>query len=82
MPSASLTKLNGLAIASSNVLNTIQTEAAIRVEEAKRYAVRQVEETRKAAATASWWLFFTASVSAIASATAGALGVIVAPQWV
>ncbi|MDJ0574029.1 MAG: hypothetical protein QNJ65_02530 [Xenococcaceae cyanobacterium MO_234.B1] len=41
-----------------------------------------MEETRKASATASWWLFFTASVSAIASATAGALGVIVAPQWV
>lgn len=54
----------------------IQTEAAIRLEETKKYATRQVEETRKAAATASWWLFFTALISAIASAGAGALGVV------
>jgi nucleoid DNA-binding protein len=54
----------------------IQTEAAIRLEETKKYAARQVEETRKAAATASWWLFFTGLISAIASAGAGALGVV------
>ncbi|MGF1540698.1 MAG: MFS transporter [Pleurocapsa sp.] len=54
----------------------IQTEAAIRLEEAKKYASQQVEETRKAAATASWWLFFTGLISAIASAAAGAIGVI------
>jgi nucleoid DNA-binding protein len=54
----------------------IQLEAAIRVEETKKYAARQVEETRKAAATASWWLFFTGLISAIASAGAGALGVV------
>ena len=54
----------------------IQTEAAIRVEEAKKFAARQVEETRKAAATASWWLFFTGLISAVASAAAGALGVV------
>ncbi len=54
----------------------IQTEAMIRLESAKKYTARQVEETRKAAATASWWLFFTALISAIASAAAGALGVI------
>ncbi|MDJ0572434.1 MAG: MFS transporter [Pleurocapsa sp. MO_192.B19] len=54
----------------------IQIEAAMRLEDAKKQAARQVEETRKAAATASWWLFFTALVSAIASATAGALGVV------
>ncbi len=54
----------------------IQVEAAMRLEEAKKQAARQVEETRKAAATASWWLFFTALVSAIASAAAGALGVV------
>ncbi len=54
----------------------IQTEAMMRLEEAKKQAARQVEETRKAAATASWWLFFTALISAIASAGAGALGVV------
>ena len=54
----------------------IQTEAMIRLESAKKYTARQVEETRQAAAAASWWLFFTALVSAIASAAAGALGVV------
>ncbi|WP_019503730.1 hypothetical protein [Pleurocapsa sp. PCC 7319] len=54
----------------------IQTEAAMRLESAKKQAAMQVEETRKAAATASWWLFFTALISAIASAAAGALGVV------
>lgn len=54
----------------------IQTEAAMRLEDAKKQAARHVEETRKAAATASWWLFFTGLVSAIASAAAGALGVV------
>ncbi|MEY2832178.1 MAG: hypothetical protein RLZZ574_1436, partial [Cyanobacteriota bacterium] len=53
----------------------IQTEAAMRLENAKKQAAEQVEETRQAAATASWWLFFTALISAIASAGAGALGV-------
>ena len=54
----------------------IQTQAAIRLEDAKKQAFRQVEETRQAAAAASWWLFITALVSAIASAGAGALGVL------
>ena len=54
----------------------MQTEAAIRLESAKKQAARQVEETRKAAAAASWWLFITALVSAIASAAAGAVGVV------
>ena len=54
----------------------IQTETAMRVEAAKRQAAMQVEESRKAAATASWWLFLTATVSAIASAAAGAIGVV------
>jgi nucleoid DNA-binding protein len=53
----------------------IQTEAAMRLESARNYAANQMEETRKAAATASWWLFFTALTSAIASAIAGALSV-------
>ncbi len=54
----------------------IQTEAAIRLEDAKKLAARQAEDTRKAAATASWWLFLTALVSAISSAAAGALAVV------
>ena len=54
----------------------VQQETMRRVEQVKIEAQKQAEETRKAAATASWWLFFTALVSAIASAGAGALGVI------
>jgi nucleoid DNA-binding protein len=54
----------------------IQTEAAMRLESAKRQGAKQVEETRKAAAAASWWLFLTALVSAIAAGVAGALGVV------
>jgi nucleoid DNA-binding protein len=52
----------------------IQLEAQRRVEEIKHQAQRQMEETRKAAATAAWWLFVTALISAAASAGAGALG--------
>ena len=54
----------------------IQTETAMRLESAKKQAAQQVEDTRKAAAAASWWLFLTALISAIASAAAGALGVV------
>ena len=53
----------------------LQQEAQRRIEQVKYQAQRQAEETRKAAATAAWWLFGTASVSAIASAVAGALAV-------
>lgn len=51
----------------------IQMEAQRRVEEVKLQAQRQMEETRKAAATAAWWLFLTALISAGAAAGAGAL---------
>ncbi|MGB3694449.1 MAG: hypothetical protein WA999_17170, partial [Spirulinaceae cyanobacterium] len=54
----------------------LQKQTAARIEEAKLQAQRQADETRKAAAAASWWLFFTALVSAIASASAGALAVL------
>ncbi|WP_319419636.1 YrzE family protein [Pleurocapsa sp. FMAR1] len=54
----------------------IQTDAAMRIESAKKQAAKQVEDTRKAAAIASWWLFFTALISAIAAAVAGALAVL------
>jgi len=54
----------------------LQRDTQLRLEEVKLQAQRQVEETRKAAAAASWWLFFTALVSAVASAGAGAIGVV------
>lgn len=53
----------------------IQLEAQRRVEDVKRQAAKQAEETRKAARNAAWWLFGTASVSAICSALAGFLAV-------
>jgi predicted nucleic-acid-binding protein len=55
---------------------SIQNQAKMRLEQTKLQAQQQLEETRQAAATASWWLFFTALISAVASAGAGALGVI------
>jgi len=53
----------------------LQHEAQRRLEQVKHQAQQQAEETRKAAETASWWLFATALVSAIASAAAGAIAV-------
>ncbi len=52
----------------------VQTEVQRRLEEVKVQTQHQMEETRKAAATAAWWLFSTAFVSAVASGWAGALG--------
>ncbi|NJL83654.1 MAG: MFS transporter, partial [Chloroflexaceae bacterium] len=54
----------------------IQQAAFDRVEQVKREAQRQAEETRKAAASAAWWLFFTALASAGAAALAGAIAVL------
>jgi nucleoid DNA-binding protein/uncharacterized protein YfkK (UPF0435 family) len=51
----------------------IHLEAQRRVEAVKHQAQRQMEETRKAAASAAWWLFATATVSAITAAIGGAL---------
>jgi nucleoid DNA-binding protein len=53
----------------------MQQEAQNRMKAIKRQAQEQAEETRKAAESASWWLFGTAVISAIASAAAGALAV-------
>lgn len=55
----------------------IQQEAQRRLEEVKRQTQRQAEETRKAAASAAWWLFTTAMVSAVFSAIGGAVAVVV-----
>ena len=54
----------------------LQQQAQLQLESIKRQAEHQAEETRKAAEVASWWLFFTALTSAVASAGAGALAVI------
>jgi hypothetical protein len=54
----------------------LQMDAQMRLEQVKQEAQHQMEETRKAAAAAAWWLFFTASLSALAAAGAGALAVI------
>ncbi len=52
----------------------LQRQTQERIEQTKYEAEKQVEYTRKAAASAAWWLFFTAIVSAGAAAGAGALG--------
>lgn len=65
--------------ARNNVLQRaerIQHEAQRRLEEVKIQAQRQAEETRKAAASAAWWLFTTAVVSGVFSAIGGALAVL------
>jgi nucleoid DNA-binding protein len=54
----------------------LQQEAQRRLEDVKHQAQKQAEETRKAAASAAWWLFATALVSAIFSAFAGAVAAI------
>jgi nucleoid DNA-binding protein len=51
----------------------IQIEAQRRVEAVKYQAQKQLDETRKAAATAAWWLFATALVSGVAAAIGGDL---------
>ncbi|MEP0857658.1 MFS transporter [Trichocoleus sp. DQ-U1] len=56
-------------------VDRLQQEAQRRLDEVKYQAQRQAEETRKAAASAAWWLFGTATVSGIVSAIAGALAV-------
>ncbi len=66
--------------ARNNVLQRaerIQHEAQRRLEEVKHQAQRQAEETRKAAASAAWWLFATAVVSAFFAAVAGAVAAVI-----
>ncbi|MBW4690877.1 MAG: hypothetical protein KME27_03835 [Lyngbya sp. HA4199-MV5] len=56
-------------------IEAVQQEAQRRVETLKQQAQRQAEETRKAIATAAWWLFATAFSSALTAAIAGAIAV-------
>lgn len=53
----------------------LEREVEIRVQAVKDQAYQQVEDTRKAAEAAAWWIFGTATLSAIASAIAGSLAV-------
>ena len=53
----------------------IQTQIQSRIEDLKLQAQAQAEATRKAAATAAWWLFATALTSGIAAALAGVLAI-------
>jgi nucleoid DNA-binding protein len=65
--------------ARDSVLNRaswVQEQVQQRLDEVKYQAQRQVEETRKAAASAAWWLFATALTSAILSTLAGGLAVV------
>ncbi|AFY95697.1 hypothetical protein [Chamaesiphon minutus] len=62
----------------TNVLHRaerIQTQIQNRLDDIKHQAQAQAEATRKAAATAAWWLFATGLTSGIAAAIAGALAV-------
>jgi hypothetical protein len=52
----------------------IQTQIQTRLDDLKHQAQAQAEATRKAAATAAWWLFATGLTSGIAAAIAGAIG--------
>lgn len=52
-----------------------QHETKARLDELKRQAQKQANETRKAAESAAWWLFGTAITSALVSALAGAIAV-------
>ena len=51
----------------------IQQAAKLRLEQVKEQAQHQAQQTQKAAAIAAWWLFFTALISAVASAWGGAI---------
>jgi hypothetical protein len=54
----------------------IQTQIQKRLDDLKHQAQAQAEATRKAAATAAWWLFATAFTSGVAAAIAGAMAVV------
>lgn len=52
----------------------IEEETRRRLDEAKETAAEQAEATRKVAASAAWWLFGTAVITALAAALGGLLG--------
>ncbi|MGD1862779.1 MAG: MFS transporter [Leptolyngbyaceae cyanobacterium] len=54
----------------------LEREVESRVQALKQQANQQIEETRKAAEIAAWWIFGTATISAIASAIGGSIAVL------
>lgn len=54
-------------------IEAIQQKAQDQMMSIKRQTQQRLEETRKAAATAIWWLFITFATGALSSALAGAL---------
>ncbi|HEY9880127.1 MAG TPA: MFS transporter [Leptolyngbyaceae cyanobacterium] len=53
----------------------LEQQVEERIRDLKLQAQHQVEETRKTAEAAAWWIFGTAAVSAVLSAIAGSLAV-------
>ena len=53
----------------------LEKEVNNRIQALKQEAQHQIDEARKAAAAAAWWIFSTATISAIMSAIAGSLAV-------
>jgi hypothetical protein len=70
-----IAQIEGVRDSILNRAERLQEEMQKRVEEIKENAKQQVRETRKAAATAAWWLFGTALTSVGVAAFAGVLAV-------
>lgn len=67
-----ITQANQLREKAMQPIESIQQSAQERIDSVKRQTQQQIEMTRKAAATAAWWLFLTASTGAVSAAFAGA----------
>jgi hypothetical protein len=67
-----ITQANQLREKAMQPIESIQQSAQERIDSIKRQTQQQIEMTRKAAATAAWWLFLTASTGAVSAAFAGA----------
>jgi ElaB/YqjD/DUF883 family membrane-anchored ribosome-binding protein len=67
-----MTQANQLREKAMQPIESIQQSAQERIDTVKRQTQQQIEMTRKAAATAAWWLFLTASTGAASAAFAGA----------
>lgn len=70
-----LDQVEGARVSVLQRAERIEQQVEERMRELKLQAQHQVEETRKAAETAAWWIFGTATISAIAAAIAGSLAV-------
>lgn len=69
-------QIEGMRDSTLRKAERLEREVEARVHALKLKAQEQFEETRKAAEVAAWWIFGTATISAIASAIAGSLAVI------